>query len=72
MFTFDAFAFVQCTLIFFVIAALGLRARTLLEVNPPPPPMLTQLSADARTMAKGAVENVGGAFLAPLEGSPYP
>jgi hypothetical protein len=30
MFTFDAFAFVQCTLIFFVLAALGLRARTLL------------------------------------------
>ena len=30
MFTFDAFAFVQCTLLFFVIAALGLRARTLL------------------------------------------
>ncbi len=32
-------------------------------MNPPPPPMLTQLSADARTMAKGAAENVGGAFL---------
>jgi hypothetical protein len=31
MFTFDAFAFVQCTLLFFVIAALGLRARTLLR-----------------------------------------
>ena len=30
MFTFDAFAFVQCTLFFFVIAALGLRARTLI------------------------------------------
>ncbi|HVN60079.1 MAG TPA: O-antigen ligase family protein [Gaiellaceae bacterium] len=30
MLTFDAFAFVQCTLLFFVIAALGLRARTLL------------------------------------------
>ena len=30
MFTFDAFAFVQCTLLFFVIAALGLRARTLI------------------------------------------
>ena len=30
MFTFDAFAFVQCTLLFFVIAALGLKARTLL------------------------------------------
>ena len=29
MFTFDAFAFVQCTLLFFVIAALGLKARTL-------------------------------------------
>ena len=28
MFTFDAFAFVQCTLIFFVLAALGLKART--------------------------------------------
>ena len=31
MFTFDAFAFVQCTLLFFVIAALGLRARTLIS-----------------------------------------
>ncbi len=31
MLTFDAFSFVQCTLIFFVIAALGLRARMLLE-----------------------------------------
>jgi hypothetical protein len=29
MLTFDAFAFVQCTLIFFVIAALGLRTRQL-------------------------------------------
>ena len=29
MLTFDAFAFVQCALIFFVIAALGLRARSL-------------------------------------------
>jgi len=31
MFAFDAFSFVQCTLIFFVLMALGLRARTLLE-----------------------------------------
>jgi hypothetical protein len=31
MLTFDAFSFVQCTLIFFVIAALGLRLRTLTE-----------------------------------------
>ena len=31
MLTFDAFAFVQCTLVFFVIAALGLRTRTLVE-----------------------------------------
>jgi len=31
MFTFDAFAFVQCTILFFVIAALGLRARALLR-----------------------------------------
>jgi hypothetical protein len=31
MLTFDAFAFVQCTLIFFVIAALGLRTRALVE-----------------------------------------
>jgi polysaccharide biosynthesis protein PslJ len=31
MLTFDAFAFVQATLLFFVIAALGLRARALLE-----------------------------------------
>ena len=31
MFTFDAFAFVQCTLLFFVIAALGLRARSLVR-----------------------------------------
>jgi 4-amino-4-deoxy-L-arabinose transferase-like glycosyltransferase len=31
MLTFDAFAFVQCTLIFFVIAATGLRARALIE-----------------------------------------
>ncbi|HJQ73411.1 MAG TPA: O-antigen ligase family protein [Gaiellaceae bacterium] len=31
MLTFDAFAFVQCTLIFFLIAALGLRARELAE-----------------------------------------
>ncbi len=30
----------------------------------PARPMLTQLGADARTMAKGAAENVGGAFLA--------
>ncbi len=30
MLTFDAFSFVQCTLIFFMVAALGLRARTLL------------------------------------------
>jgi hypothetical protein len=29
MLTFDAFAFVQCTLIFFLIAAIGLRARSL-------------------------------------------
>jgi hypothetical protein len=29
MLTFDAFAFVQCTLIFFLIAAIGLRARAL-------------------------------------------
>jgi hypothetical protein len=29
MLTFDAFSFVQCTLLFFVIAALGLRARAL-------------------------------------------
>ena len=29
MLTFDAFSFVQCTLIFFLIAALGLRVRTL-------------------------------------------
>jgi hypothetical protein len=31
MLTFDAFSFVQCTLIFFVIAALGLRTRQLAE-----------------------------------------
>ena len=31
MFTFDAFAFVQCTLLFFAVAALGLRARTLIS-----------------------------------------
>jgi O-antigen ligase len=31
MLTFDAFSFVQCTLIFFLIAAIGLRARALLE-----------------------------------------
>jgi hypothetical protein len=31
MLTFDAFAFVQCTLIFFLIAATGLRARALIE-----------------------------------------
>jgi O-antigen ligase/polysaccharide polymerase Wzy-like membrane protein len=31
MATFDAFTFVQATLMFFIIAALGLRARTLLE-----------------------------------------
>gem|GEM_PF-5104332 len=31
MLTFDAFSFVQCTLIFFVIAALGLRLRALTE-----------------------------------------
>jgi hypothetical protein len=31
MLTFDAFSFVQCTLIFFLIAALGLRTRTLAE-----------------------------------------
>jgi len=31
MLTFDAFAFVQCTLVFFVIAAIGLRTRTLVE-----------------------------------------
>jgi len=30
MLTFDAFSFVQCTLLFFVLAALGLRARALL------------------------------------------
>jgi hypothetical protein len=29
MFTFDAFSFVQCTLVFFIIAALGLRVREL-------------------------------------------
>jgi hypothetical protein len=29
MLTFDAFSFVQCTLIFFVVAALGLRTRQL-------------------------------------------
>jgi len=32
-------------------------------VSPPVRPMLTQLGADARTMAKGAAENVGGALL---------
>ena len=32
-------------------------------MSPPARPMLTQLNADARTMAKGAAENVGGAFL---------
>ena len=31
MLTFDAFTFVQCTLLFFVLMALGQRARTLLE-----------------------------------------
>jgi hypothetical protein len=31
MLTFDAFAFVQCTLIFFLVAAIGLRARALVE-----------------------------------------
>jgi hypothetical protein len=31
MLTFDAFSFVQCTLIFFVVAALGLRTRQLTE-----------------------------------------
>jgi O-antigen ligase/polysaccharide polymerase Wzy-like membrane protein len=31
MLTFDAFAFVQCTLVFFVIAAIGLRTRALVE-----------------------------------------
>jgi hypothetical protein len=31
MLAFDAFSFVQCTLIFFVLMALGLRARALLE-----------------------------------------
>jgi hypothetical protein len=31
MFTFDAFAFVQCTLLFFVLMALGQRARALVE-----------------------------------------
>jgi O-Antigen ligase len=31
MLTFDAFSFVQCTLIFFLVAALGLRTRTLAE-----------------------------------------
>jgi len=31
MLTFDAFAFVQCTLVFFVIAAIGLRTRTFVE-----------------------------------------
>ena len=31
MLTFDAFAFVQCTLIFFLIAAIGLRTRALVE-----------------------------------------
>ena len=31
MLTFDAFSFVQCTLVFFVIAALGLRTRALVE-----------------------------------------
>jgi hypothetical protein len=31
MLTFDAFAFVQCTLVFFLIAAIGLRARALAE-----------------------------------------
>jgi hypothetical protein len=31
MLTFDAFAFVQCTLIFFLIAAIGLRTRALAE-----------------------------------------
>ena len=32
-------------------------------MSPSPRPMLTQLGADARSMAKGAAENVGGAFL---------
>lgn len=31
MLTFDAFSFVQCTLLFFLIAAIGLRARALIE-----------------------------------------
>jgi hypothetical protein len=31
MLTFDAFSFVQCTLLFFVTAAIGLRTRALLE-----------------------------------------
>jgi hypothetical protein len=31
MLTFDAFSFVQCTLVFFVIAAIGLRTRALVE-----------------------------------------
>ena len=34
MFTFDAFAFVQCTIIFFLIAGLGLRARAMVERLP--------------------------------------
>ena len=32
-------------------------------MSPSPRPMLTQLGADARTMARGAAENVGGALL---------
>ena len=36
MLTFDALSFVQCTLVFFIIAALGLRVRALIRAQPRP------------------------------------
>ena len=64
MLTFDAFSFVQCTLLFFVVAALGLRLRTLTpnELRRRAQ-MRTQLGADAPSMARGAAANVSGALL---------
>ena len=61
MLTFDAFAFVQCTLIFFVITASGCgRARSW---NAEHRPRADGLGPDAPTMARGAAVNVTGALL---------
>jgi hypothetical protein len=45
MLTFDAFAFVQCSIFFFVIAALGLRLAQMTGLNRKPEPPVQTLPA---------------------------